>query len=147
MSTVHASIEIAAPVEEVWRTIMDPERLGDWVTIHKSVSKVKNVGEPGSTMDQCLHMRGVSFNVHWELAEVQAPTLAAWEGRGPARSKARIRYALSRNGDGRTRFEYTNEFNPPGGMLGNVAGRVVVGAASEREANRSLQALKRLLEG
>ncbi len=147
MSTVHASIEIAAPVEEVWETIMDPNRLGDWVTIHKSVSKVTNAGEPGATMEQCLHMRGVSFRVNWELAKMEAPTAATWEGRGPARSKARIQYALSSNGDGKTRFEYTNEFNPPGGMLGNVAGRVVVGAASEREANRSLQALKRLLEG
>ena len=43
-------------------------------------------------------------------------------------------------------FEYTNEFTPPGGMLGNVASRVIVGAASEREAQNSLRALKRLLE-
>jgi hypothetical protein len=96
-------------------------------------------------MEQCLHMRGVNFTVHWELNKVDAPHEAEWNGRGPARSKARIRYQLAER-DGHTLFQYTNEFSPPGGMLGNVASRVIVGAASEREANASLRALKNLLE-
>ncbi len=147
MSTVKVAIEIAAPIERVWETIMDPHRLKDWVTIHKSVSRVSDPpGEPGATMDQVLVIRGVSFKVHWTLADVSAPTTAQWEGRGPARSLARIRYELTARGEDRTKFEYTNEFNPPGGMLGNVASRVVVGAASEREANNSLSALKQRLE-
>jgi uncharacterized membrane protein len=74
------------------------------------------------------------------------PTHAEWEGRGPAHSTARIRYELSSDGDRQTEFDYTNEFTPPGGRLGNVASRVIVGAASEREANNSLQRLKELLE-
>ncbi len=146
MSIVHASIDIAVPLQQVWETIMDPRKLGDWVTIHKSVEKVKGAGEQGATMEQILHMRGVSFRVKWELAEVDAPRVAEWDGRGPARSQARIRYVLSPEGKGHTRFEYTNEFTPPGGMLGNVASRVVVGAASEREAKNSLARLKALLE-
>ena len=97
-------------------------------------------------MDQVLVIRGVHFKVHWSLAEVQAPTLAKWEGRGPAHSRAAIRYALSKRDGGGTRFEYTNEFKTPGGALGNVASRVVVGGVSEREANNSLAQLKRLVE-
>jgi uncharacterized protein YndB with AHSA1/START domain len=146
MSQVHAQIEIAAAVERVWETIMDPSRLKDWVTIHKSVGQVSKPLEKGSTMEQILHMRGVSFRVHWTLADVEEPSVAQWEGRGPARSRARIRYELSSQGDARTLFDYTNEFTPPGGMLGNVASRVIVGAASEREANGSLKRLKSLLE-
>lgn len=145
MSTVKATIEIAASPQTVWDTIMNPERLGDWVTIHKSVKGDKPPLSRGAEMDQCLHMRGVNFTVHWELDEVDAPRLAQWNGRGPARSRARIRYELSEH-DGHTVFQYTNEFSPPGGMLGNVASRVIVGAASEREANASLRALKQLLE-
>lgn len=146
MSTVHASIDIAASPQQVWETIMDPGKLGDWVTIHKSVEKVKHAGEQGATMEQVLQMRGVPFRVKWELIEVDAPRVAEWDGRGPAHSQARIRYELSPAGEGHTRFQYTNEFTPPGGMLGNVASRVVVGAASEREANNSLARLKSLLE-
>lgn len=147
MSTVHAQIEINAPVERVWDTIMDPSCFKDWVTIHRSV---KNVSDPplrrGSTMDQVLHMRGVSFTVHWTLTDVSAPRHAEWEGHGPAHSVARIRYELSGDNDGPTRFAYTNEFTTPGGRLGDVVNRVVVGAASEREANSSLARLKALLE-
>jgi hypothetical protein len=97
-------------------------------------------------MDQVLHMRGVSFNVHWTLTEVDSPERAEWEGQGPAHSVARILYELSADGEGRTRFGYTNEFAPPGGRLGNVASRFIVGATSEREANNSLARLKALIE-
>ena len=37
MSVVTASIQIPAPPDEVWRTVMDPARLGDWVTIHRKL--------------------------------------------------------------------------------------------------------------
>jgi uncharacterized protein YndB with AHSA1/START domain len=147
MSTVQVKIDIAAPIERVWETVMDPQRLEDWVTIHRSIKDVSDQPlRKGSTMDQVLHMRGVSFRVHWTLVDVNEPHTAEWEGRGPAHSEARIRYELSSDGDNRTEFDYTNEFTPPGGRLGNVASRVIVGAASEREANNSLQRLKELLE-
>jgi uncharacterized protein YndB with AHSA1/START domain len=147
MSTVHVKTEIHAPIDRVWEVVMDPSRLKDWVTIHRSVKDVSaNPLRKGSTMDQVLHMRGVSFRVHWTLADVSAPNHAQWEGEGPARSRARIRYELTSNGDDETVFEYTNEFTTPGGRLGDAASKVIVGAASEREAQSSLKRLKKLLE-
>ena len=147
MSTVHAEIEINAPIERVWETVMDPGRLGDWVTIHKSVRDVSDSPlRPGATMEQTMHVRGLTFRVHWQLVSVNPPHEAQWEGGGPAHSNALIRYELSSDHDGRTKFRYTNEFHPPGGRLGNVAGRMIVGATSQREANNSLSKLKALLE-
>jgi uncharacterized membrane protein len=147
MSTVHVKTEIHAPIDRVWEVVMDPSRLKDWVTIHRSVKNVSaNPMRQGSTMDQVLHMRGVSFRVHWTLADVSTPNRAQWEGQGPAYSRARIRYDLTSQGDDATVFEYTNEFTTPGGRLGNVASRVIVGATSEREAQSSLKRLKELLE-
>jgi hypothetical protein len=52
---------------------------------------------------------------------------------------------LTPDGDG-THFEYENEFKAPGGFLGRAASRVLVGGQPEREAQRSLQQLKALLE-
>jgi uncharacterized protein YndB with AHSA1/START domain len=146
MSTVRVKITIDAPIERVWDTIMDPARFGEWVTIHRQVRNFSTPMTTGSTMDQVLHLRGVSFHVHWTLADCHAPNLAVWNGQGPARSKALIRYELSGEKDGRTDFAYTNEFSPPGGRLGTLASRVVIGA-SEREARNSLLQLKALLEG
>lgn len=147
MSTVHAKIEIDAPVQRVWETVMDPNHLKDWVTIHRSLKEVSD--DPlrkGSTMDQVLHIRGVSFHVHWTLTDLNPPSCAEWEGLGPAHSLARIRYELSGDDDGPTRFAYTNEFAPPGGRLGHMASRFIVGATSQREANNSLARLKALLQ-
>ncbi len=147
MSGVQVKIDVDAPIDRVWETAMDPSRFKDWVTIHRAVRNVSDKPlRRGSTMDQVLHLRGVSFNVHWTLVDVNPPSHAEWEGRGPAHSRARIRYDLSPNGEHATVFEYTNEFTPPGGRLGIVASRVIVGAASEREANNSLTRLKQLLD-
>ena len=126
---------------------MDPHRLGDWVTIHKSVENVSRTPlRRGSTMDQAMSVVGITFHVHWQLTEVNAPTEARWEGGGPAHSDALIRYQLEAAGPSSTRFRYTNEFHPPGGRLGSLASRFIVGATSEREATRSLARLKQLLE-
>jgi uncharacterized protein YndB with AHSA1/START domain len=146
VSAVRSSIEIAAPPEEVWAVVMDPDRLGEWVTIHRGVKQVSdNPLLADSTMEQRLCLRGVSFNVKWKVKEFDPPHLAVMQGRGPARSQAFIRDELAAV-DGGTRFDYVNEFKPPMGPLGMAAGRVFVGGLSEREANASLQKLKALLE-
>jgi uncharacterized protein YndB with AHSA1/START domain len=147
MSVVRVSTEIAAPPQSVFDLIMDPNRLGDWVTIHRSVSNVSaDPSIKGARMDQTLHMRGVSFKVHWTLVDVEPPLRAEWQGRGPAMSKASIVYSLKGGPDGPTTFDYLNDFGAPGGMLGSVASRVLVGGASEREARNSLARLKQLME-
>jgi uncharacterized protein YndB with AHSA1/START domain len=147
MSTVHAQIEIDAPPRLVWDTVMDPNRLGEWVTIHRSVKlKSEDPTSEGAQMDQVLHVVGVSFKVHWTLDSVRAPREAEWQGRGPALSRAVIRYRLNGEVGGPTLFDYINEFHAPGGPLGSVASKVVVGHISEREAHESLARLKALIE-
>jgi uncharacterized protein YndB with AHSA1/START domain len=147
MSEVRAQIDIAAPPEAVYDLMLDPERLHEWVTIHRKVNHADD-GEPatGFHMDQTLCLRGTNFKVHWTLTEASRPDHATWEGRGPARSYARTSYTLTPLDGGATRFEYENEFKPPGGMIGAAASRVIVGGVPQREANRSLQRLKQLLE-
>jgi carbon monoxide dehydrogenase subunit G len=146
VSTVHASIDIAADPETVYDVMLDPARLHEWVTIHRRINRVDS-GEPrtGFEMDQTLCLRHANFKVHWTLTQAERPKGATWEGRGPAGSYARTSYRLSPNGEG-THFEYENEFKAPGGLLGAAASRVVVGGVPMREANHSLENLKRLIE-
>lgn len=134
-------------MQRVWDTVMDPDRLGQWVTIHRAIRDAppKPLHE-GATMNQLMQVRGLRFQVNWTLVSAHEPTFAEWEGRGPAHSSARIRYALAGDEDTATQFEYTNEFSPPGGRLGSLASRMIVGATSEREAHNSLTRLKALVE-
>lgn len=138
---VTTTIDIAATPQEVWDIVMDPERLGDWVTIHRGLGR-----HGRDHMEQTLHLRGVNFHVKWNLAQVKEPRLAVWEGRGPAHSKAHTAYRFEELDGGRTRFHYENDFKAPFGPLGAVASRALVGGVPEREANASLQRLKALVE-
>jgi uncharacterized protein YndB with AHSA1/START domain len=146
MSLVTTSIEIDAPPERVWETVMDPRCLERWVTIHRRLLRA-DAGPPkvGFEMEQAIHLRGVTLDVHWELVECEPPRRAVWEGRGPARSRAHTEYLLTGE-DGRTRFDYQNEFRAPLGPVGALVSRAVVGGIPQREANRTLHALKEHIE-
>jgi uncharacterized protein YndB with AHSA1/START domain len=146
MSTVSVSAQLPASPQQVWEIVMDPQRLGEWVTIHRGLPRTDS-GPPrvGYEMDQQIHLRGVNLEVHWRLAQCEPGRLAIWQGRGPARSRARTEYAL-RPAAGGTRFDYRNEFRPPLGPLGALASRALVGGIPEREARRTLERLSELLE-
>ena len=140
MSEVITSITIAAPPEAVWKVVMDPNRLAEWVTIHRRLDSASD-GE----MEQTLCLRGVNFHVHWELEDCEECRHAVWKGRGPARSHAETEYRLTPV-DGGTRFAYRNVFRAPLGPLGAIASRAIVGGLPEREAHQSLRNLKALVE-
>lgn len=143
---VSQSIAIDAPIEQVWELVMDPDRLGEWVTIHESVFDVPDGDlEQGSRFGQRMKLKGVPLKVRWRIAEMDAPRLARWEGEAAAGAKARISYELRENGDG-TVFDYENEFDMPGGKVGKLAGRAFNAASGNREAKKSLARLKKLLE-
>jgi len=146
MSEVETTIDIAASPEEVWALAMDPERLADWVTIHRRLDDHSDGRlRTGYELEQTLCLRGVNFKVRWKLTQFEKGRSATWEGRGPAHSYARTAYKLSDKGEG-THFEYENEFKAPGGFLGKAASRVLVGGQPKKEATQSLKQLKRLLE-
>jgi carbon monoxide dehydrogenase subunit G len=142
---VEREMHMAAPPEKVYEVVMDPQMLDDWVTIHAGLKDAPN-GElkKGSELTQCLKLAGKRFDVDWKVVEDNCPTRVVWEGRGPARSKAKVVYDFEPNGEG-TRFGYMNEYTLPGGPFGRLAGKAV-GHTAAREADRSLERLKALVE-
>ncbi|HEX8066996.1 MAG TPA: SRPBCC family protein [Thermoleophilaceae bacterium] len=146
MTKLEREIEIHAPRERVYEVLTDPRCLGEWVTIQEELERAPD-GDltAGDELCQRMKVAGRRFHLTWTVVEASRPSRVVWEGCGPLRSKARAVYELSSDGDGRTRFSYLNEYRLPGGPLGRVAGRGVV-AASGREADRSLERLKALVE-
>ena len=144
--SVRESIVIAAAPERVWKTIMDPTLLERWVTTHDSVADAKpGPADEGDSFTQKLRLAGKSFKVDWTVVEADPPRLARWQGDGPAGSTSRVVYRLESE-DGGTRFDYENEFALPGGALGKVAGGLLSAAPGRREARRTLDRLRTLLE-
>lgn len=143
---VARSVEIDAPIERVWQLVMDPDRLGEWVTIHDSVAAVPEGGlREGSEFRQSMKLKGVPLKVRWRIAESDPPRRALWLGEAAAGAKARILYDL-RERDGSTVFDYENEFELPAGKVGKLAGRAFNAMSGDREAKKSLARLKELLE-
>src|SRR3954467_12622095 len=124
MSEVRAQIDIAAPPETVYDLMLDPQRLDEWVTIHRKVNRTDS-GEPreGFKMDQTLCLRRANFKVRWTLTEAARPDHATWEGRGPAGSYARTSYRPPPGGAA-PHLEYENEFRARGGLGGAAPSRV-----------------------
>jgi uncharacterized membrane protein len=144
---VEQSVVIDAPIERVWDVIMDPHRLGEWVTIHRSVSDVPaGPLTAGSSFKQQMRLKRVPLEVQWQVESCQPPYEATWIGKAAAGARARISYRLSEI-EGSTRFDYENEFELPAGPLGRVAGRAFNAVSGNHEARKTLEALKRLLEG
>jgi carbon monoxide dehydrogenase subunit G len=142
---VERTVNIAAPPREVYDVVMDPARLGDWVTIHDHLEDApKGQLRRGSKLTQGLRLAGRHFKVRWTVAENDPCKRVVWEGRGPARSKAWVVYEFDENGRG-TRFSYMNQYDLPGGVFGRMAGRAV-SRVTEKEADGSLRKLKSLLE-
>jgi carbon monoxide dehydrogenase subunit G len=138
-------VDLTAPPERVYDVVMDPSRLGDWVTIHDHlVGSPPRRLEQGSRLTQCLRLAGRRFHVHWTVVENDPCRRVVWEGRGPVTSHARVEYDFEPNGAG-TRFSYVNQYDLPGGPLGRLAGRTVA-RATAKEVDGTLQRLKALVE-
>ncbi len=148
---IERTVDLQAPPKRIYDVVMDPRRLDEWVTIHHSLDGApEGQLQEGSELAQCLKLAGQRLHVRWRVVENQPCRRVVWEGRGPVRSRARVVYELEPLGEGSdaeaTRFSYLNEYALPGGALGRIAGRSLFRLAG-READRSLERLRRLVDG
>lgn len=142
---VQREVHIEAAPQTIYDVIMDAQRLADWVTIHQGLEDAPaGTLRKGSTLTQTLKLAGRSFKVRWKIIENDRAKRVVWEGDGPVRSRAKVIYDLTADGDG-THFSYTNEYHLPGGALGKMAGPAVR-RVTGGELDRSLAALKKLVE-
>ena len=141
---VERSMQLDAEPNAVRQVVMDPERLGDWVSIHQHLEDSPN-GQlrKGSVLTQCLKLAGRKFKVTWKVTE-NTPEKVVWEGKGPMRTTAKVVYEFEAK-DGGTCFNYLNEYNLPGGAVGRMAGPAVK-RVTGGELNKSLKNLKAIVE-
>jgi carbon monoxide dehydrogenase subunit G len=145
MANVSTSIDIDAPIQDVWDAAVDLQRMGEWVSIHRDFpTPPPSDISAGTQFEQTLAVAGTPFLIAWTAVEVDGPHTLSWDGAGPAGTTAHTSYSLSEENGG-TRFSYENNFELPGGKVGAAAAAVVSGAA-DREANESLARLKALVE-
>ena len=145
MTKLEREIDIDAPRDRVYDILLDPECLGEWVTIQEELEEAPD-GDlaKGDRLVQRMKVAGRRFKVTWKVLRAERPSCIEWEGTGPMGTRAKAVYEFSANGGG-TRFSYLNEYELPGGAAGRFAGRALRGA-SGREADKTLKRLKALIE-
>jgi uncharacterized protein YndB with AHSA1/START domain len=145
VTDLEREIHIDASPEDVYSTLMDPDCLGEWVTIQDELLEAPEGDlEKGSELVQRCKVAGQKFKLRWKVEQADRPNKAIWTGKGPLGAKARVTYKLTPN-DGGTTFSYRNQYDLPGGPAGKLAGKAIVGA-SGNEADKTLKRLKKLVE-
>jgi hypothetical protein len=143
---VERQIHLEVAPGAIYELVMDPARLGDWVTIQEElVEAPERILEKGDRLVQRLKVAGRGFEVSWTVTRADRPTHVEWDGRGPLGTSAKVAYTFAAASGG-TEFGYMNEYELPGGAAGRLAGRAVASMAG-REAEKTLATLKRLVEG
>jgi hypothetical protein len=146
VTKLERAIHIDAEPAAVYAKLMDPDCLGEWVTIQDELLEAPSGDlEKGDKLVQRCKVAGQKFKLSWHVDQADPPHRTVWTGKGPFGSKAKVTYDLAAN-EGGTNFTYTNEYSLPGGPIGKIAGRAVVGA-SGTEADKTLERLKKLIEG
>jgi carbon monoxide dehydrogenase subunit G len=146
VTKLEREIHIDATPDAVYDKLMDPDCLGDWVTIQDEILEAPDGDlEQGDKLVQRCKVAGQKFKLRWTVEQASRPNKAVWRGKGPMGTKAKVMYELAENGGG-TQFTYTNEYDLPGGPAGKLAGKAIIGASGS-EADKTLKRLKKLVEG
>lgn len=146
MTTITRDITIASTPTTVFAVLSDLEQLP---ALSEMTSEVKNTpGRPlqtGDHFDQIVQVAGIDIDSEWEVTEVVTDRLITVEGRSKSNGRASMSERLVPDGDG-CRVTLEVDYDPPFGLLGDIADKVVFERRHKDEAEQILVRLKSLRE-
>jgi uncharacterized membrane protein len=141
---VQETVDIAAPIEEVFAVITDPVRSLEWSA---EVIDVRDVSDQpvqeGTTWQQVVSIAGRPVDLHCRIVELRPPYEGVVQISGDHQGRIRTRCEATEQG---THVTQEIDFVPPGGILGLVAGGLI-GPAMKRELRRTMDRMRETLEG
>lgn len=147
MTHIAREITIDAAPSEVFAVLRDLDRLPQ---LSEMTVEVRNgPGRPietGDRFDQIVSVAGVEIDSEWEVTEMAADSLLRVEGRSKSNGKASMTERVTPAGSS-SRVELEVDYDPPFGLLGDIADKVVFERRHEDEAEQILNRLKALCEG
>lgn len=146
VASIVREVVVSCPPSHVFGVLSDLERLPEFsgmtVEIRNGPGHAVAVGD---TFDQIVKVLGVELDTEWEVTEVRADSLLRFEGRSKSSGRASLTETVVAEGQGsRVRFEI--DYDPPWGLLGEVADKVLFERRHEEEAESMLARLKQVCE-
>lgn len=146
MANIVHEVSISCPPGEVFALLADVERLAEFS--HMTVEVRNGPGralEVGDRFEQVVKILGVEVDTDWEVTEVQPDALIRLDGRSTANGRATLCHKIQPAGTGCVaRIEI--DYDPPFGVLGEIADKLVFERRNEEDAERILERLKELCE-
>jgi uncharacterized membrane protein len=146
MARIERQIEVDRSPGEVFALLTDLDRLPEWATIVVETRDVSDLPvRQGCTFRQTLRVLGREVETDWRVTELDPPNHVAYEAAAPGGGTLTMRQSVAPH-DAGSRVALEIDYELPGFWLGELLDRGVVEAHNEREADASLERLKRLLE-
>jgi uncharacterized protein YndB with AHSA1/START domain len=147
MTTIVREVLVSCPPARVFDALANIERLPEFSDM---TVEVKNApGRPvqvGDKFDQVVKVLGRELDTEWEVTEVTQDALLRVEGRSKSNGRASLTETLTPEGSG-TRVRFEVDYDPPWGLLGEIADKVIFEKRHEEEAESLLNRLKEMCEG
>ena len=145
MKHVRMTEHFEAPIDEVFNLLMNIERWPEWMP---GLVEVKQVTGPldkvGTRIQEVMRVMGRKIESWDEVVEVDRPRL--WKIATPEGAmKGTATYRLLPAGTG-TDFVGEGEYELPMGVLGEVADRLFLDKAMERQMRHALENFKAVVE-
>ena len=146
MTKIVREVVVACPPSHVFDALANVERLPEFSGM---TVEIKNgPGRPvqvGDTFDQVVKVLGRELDTEWEVTEVTNDSLLRVEGRSKSNGRASLTETLTPEGAG-TRVRFEADYDPPWGLLGEIADKLVFEKKHEEEAESLLGRLKEMCE-
>jgi uncharacterized protein YndB with AHSA1/START domain len=147
MRHVSASIGIRRPPAEVFAMLLDVDRLPDWATTVIATRDLSHQSlQIGCTFRQTVRLVGRQLESEWRVTEFEPPRRIAYAATSSEGGRLEMRQLVVPM-DAGSEVTFEIDYVLPGGFLGRLVDRTVAAGRAELEAERSLQNLRRLLEG
>jgi uncharacterized membrane protein len=145
MTRIEKSIEISAPVSEVFALANDWHNVLDFM---ESFTKFEPTTEKeegdGSRFAYALKAAGVEMKGELEVSEWQKDK--GWRMTSVGGMKTKVQWLFEPVTEYSSRVTFITEYEVPGSFLGAIADKLVVERTNEANAEKSLQNIKRLAE-
>ena len=146
MANIVRETSVSCPPSEVFAVLANVERLPEFSDM--TVAVKNGPGRPlqvGDRFDQVVKLVGIELDTEWEVTEMVANSHIKIEGRSKSNGRASMTETVTPHDDGCVvRIEV--DYDPPLGLLGEIADKVLFEKGHEEQAEQILVRLKALCE-
>lgn len=142
MATFERDLLISCPPEAAFAVLLDIDRLPELTEMTVAVRNTP--GRPlqvGDRFEQVVKVVGVEVDTDWEVTELVPGSRLRVEGRSTSNGRASLTEHVTAEGDG-CRVTLAVDYDPPLGLLGEIADKLVFERRHEEEAEQILANLK-----